>query len=91
MPVPNKRELILFLFCLVTSLTKSFADIHWPGSHDGPPADIPICGFLGNDPDCQGNGIEAHRMSCSLDILSARVYFLSSNDGQAYEFYVFVC
>ncbi|XP_070492916.1 atrial natriuretic peptide receptor 1 isoform X2 [Chironomus tepperi] len=29
--------------------------IHWPGSRDGPPPDVPECGFLGNDPDCQGN------------------------------------
>lgn len=27
--------------------------IHWPG--DGPPADVPLCGFLGNDPSCQGS------------------------------------
>ncbi|XP_039314266.1 atrial natriuretic peptide receptor 1 isoform X2 [Solenopsis invicta] len=26
--------------------------IHWPGGREGPPPDIPECGFLGNDPDC---------------------------------------
>ncbi|CAG5097745.1 Similar to Npr1: Atrial natriuretic peptide receptor 1 (Rattus norvegicus) [Cotesia congregata] len=26
--------------------------IHWPGGREGPPADIPECGFLGNDPAC---------------------------------------
>ncbi|KAK2579330.1 hypothetical protein KPH14_008282 [Odynerus spinipes] len=26
--------------------------IHWPGGREGPPADIPKCGFLGNDPNC---------------------------------------
>ncbi|KYN34878.1 Atrial natriuretic peptide receptor 1 [Trachymyrmex septentrionalis] len=26
--------------------------IHWPGGREGPPLDIPECGFLGNDPDC---------------------------------------
>ncbi|CAH0750184.1 unnamed protein product [Bemisia tabaci] len=26
--------------------------IHWPGGKDGPPADVPPCGFMGNDPDC---------------------------------------
>ena len=26
--------------------------IHWPGGREGPPADIPDCGFLGNDPSC---------------------------------------
>jgi hypothetical protein len=35
-----------------------YLDIHWPGSRDGPPADIPPCGFLQNDPDCQKNGTQ---------------------------------
>lgn len=26
--------------------------IHWPGGREGPPPDIPECGFLGNDPVC---------------------------------------
>lgn len=26
--------------------------IHWPGGREGPPPDIPECGFLGNDPAC---------------------------------------
>ncbi|XP_070154306.1 atrial natriuretic peptide receptor 1 isoform X4 [Polyergus mexicanus] len=26
--------------------------IHWPGGREGPPPDIPKCGFLGNDPAC---------------------------------------
>ncbi|XP_054277953.1 atrial natriuretic peptide receptor 1-like [Macrosteles quadrilineatus] len=26
--------------------------IHWPGGKEGPPADIPRCGFMGNDPIC---------------------------------------
>lgn len=43
------------------------ADIHWPGSHDGPPPDVPECGFLGNDPQCQGNGIEVELMHKPLD------------------------
>lgn len=43
-----------------------FTDIHWPGSHDGPPMDIPLCGFIGNDPDCQGNGIGATHMSFAV-------------------------
>lgn len=30
--------------------------IHWPGGRDGPPPDIPLCGFLGNDPVCVNNG-----------------------------------
>lgn len=38
------------------------SDIHWPGSHDGPPPDVPKCGFLGNDPNCQYNGIEVQKI-----------------------------
>ncbi|XP_011301203.1 atrial natriuretic peptide receptor 1 [Fopius arisanus] len=26
--------------------------IHWPGGREGPPRDVPECGFLGNDPTC---------------------------------------
>ncbi|XP_059225614.1 atrial natriuretic peptide receptor 1 [Stomoxys calcitrans] len=29
--------------------------IHWPGGKEGPPPDIPKCGFLGNSPKCHGN------------------------------------
>lgn len=30
--------------------------IHWPGGREGPPADVPPCGFLNNDPSCRNNG-----------------------------------
>lgn len=30
--------------------------IHWPGGREGPPPDVPKCGFLDNSPDCQNNG-----------------------------------
>lgn len=30
--------------------------IHWPGGLEGPPPDIPECGFLGNSPECQDEG-----------------------------------
>lgn len=30
--------------------------IHWPGGSEGPPPDIPKCGFLGNAPECTTNG-----------------------------------
>ncbi|KAJ3648141.1 hypothetical protein Zmor_019964 [Zophobas morio] len=29
--------------------------IHWPGGMEGPPPDIPRCGFLDNDPDCRNH------------------------------------
>lgn len=30
--------------------------IHWPGGRDGPPPDVPVCGFLGNSPECSRRG-----------------------------------
>lgn len=30
--------------------------IHWPGGREGPPPDIPQCGFLGDNPECKNNG-----------------------------------
>ncbi|KAL3253720.1 hypothetical protein MRX96_054499 [Rhipicephalus microplus] len=29
-------------------------EIHWPGSRNGPPLDVPECGFQGDEPQCQG-------------------------------------
>ncbi|XP_023309722.1 atrial natriuretic peptide receptor 1 [Anoplophora glabripennis] len=34
--------------------------IHWPGGREGPPPDIPKCGFMGNSPDCRNH--EAYMM-----------------------------
>lgn len=31
--------------------------IHWPGGKEGPPPDVPKCGFLGNSPECIGHGM----------------------------------
>nr|XP_029730687.1 atrial natriuretic peptide receptor 1-like isoform X2 [Aedes albopictus] len=31
--------------------------IHWPGGREGPPPDVPKCGFLGTSPSCQGSEI----------------------------------
>lgn len=31
--------------------------IHWPGGREGPSMDVPKCGFLGNNPECQNNGM----------------------------------
>lgn len=30
--------------------------IHWPGGSEGPPKDVPYCGFQGNDPPCESEG-----------------------------------
>ncbi|XP_026810639.1 atrial natriuretic peptide receptor 1-like [Rhopalosiphum maidis] len=31
--------------------------IHWPGGSDGPPEDVPACGFLGSGPACDSKDI----------------------------------
>lgn len=31
--------------------------IHWPGGLDGPPKDVPSCGFLGNECDSKGERV----------------------------------
>lgn len=57
MSVPNKREFKLIIYLEAFEIETSLSiDIHWPGSHDAPPPDVPDCGFLGNDPSCQSNG-----------------------------------
>ncbi|XP_058797480.1 atrial natriuretic peptide receptor 1 isoform X1 [Phymastichus coffea] len=33
--------------------------IHWPGGREGPPPDVPECGFLGDEPGCS-SGTEAY-------------------------------
>lgn len=57
MPVPNKREWNIFDGFRLNFIKSISTDIHWPGSSDGAPPDLPPCGFLGNDPNCQNNGI----------------------------------
>nr|XP_037279900.1 atrial natriuretic peptide receptor 1-like [Rhipicephalus microplus] len=32
-------------------------EIHWPGSRNGPPLDVPECGFQGDEPQCQGSEV----------------------------------
>ncbi|KAJ8937178.1 hypothetical protein NQ314_012015, partial [Rhamnusium bicolor] len=34
--------------------------IHWPGGREGPPPDVPKCGFMDNSPDCRNH--EAYMM-----------------------------
>lgn len=60
MSVPNKREFKLIVYIEFFEVeTFLSTDIHWPGSHDAPPPDVPDCGFLGNDPSCQSNGTKS--------------------------------
>lgn len=37
--------------------------IHWPGGRQGPPLDVPRCGFLGNLPECHRNGYGEYVLS----------------------------
>lgn len=30
--------------------------IHWPGGREGPPPDVPQCGFLDDNPECRDKG-----------------------------------
>ncbi|XP_041984749.1 atrial natriuretic peptide receptor 1 [Aricia agestis] len=54
-PVTGKFEVVAFYHGLNSSY-KAVAGkaIHWPGGRREPPPDKPRCGFLGNDPICQG-------------------------------------
>lgn len=83
--VSNKRE---WNVCALYewTFTNSSTDIHWPGSHDGPPADVPECGFLGNNPECQGNGTRANPSHHSVDSLFPFLLHLRENVDENYYF-----
>ncbi|XP_028166648.1 atrial natriuretic peptide receptor 1 [Ostrinia furnacalis] len=54
-PVTGKFEVVAFYHGLNGSYKPVAGKaIHWPGGRRGPPPDTPRCGFLGNDPMCQG-------------------------------------
>lgn len=42
--------------------------IHWPGGKEGPPPDVPPCGFMGNDPSCQDTGQYADSLNMSRSL-----------------------
>ena len=54
---------VLFLFQVVADYFGSSSNmvfrndviIYWPGN-DGPPKNIPICGFMGDNPACKKHG-----------------------------------
>ncbi|XP_063831015.1 atrial natriuretic peptide receptor 1-like [Ostrinia nubilalis] len=59
-PVTGKFEVVAFYHGLNGSYKPVAGKaIHWPGGRRGPPPDTPRCGFLGNDPMCQGARIDA--------------------------------
>lgn len=56
-PITGKFEVVAHYY----STSKIYSPvkgkrIHWPGGKDGPPQDVPPCGFMGNDPACNVNG-----------------------------------
>ncbi|CAH2089754.1 unnamed protein product [Euphydryas editha] len=54
-PVTGKFEVVAFYHGLNSSYKPVAGKaIHWPGGRREPPPDKPRCGFLGNDPVCQG-------------------------------------
>ena len=54
---------VLFLFQVVADYVGSSSNmvfrndviIYWPGN-DGPPKNIPFCGFMGDNPACKKHG-----------------------------------
>ncbi|KAF9422311.1 hypothetical protein HW555_001901 [Spodoptera exigua] len=71
-PVTGKFEVVAFFHGLNSSYKPVAGKaIHWPGGRRGPPPDTPRCGFLWNDPMCQG-GKQA-RIDAELNNTSWRV------------------
>jgi hypothetical protein len=56
-PITGRFEVVGHYYGLSRNYTPvKDKTIHWPGSREGPPPDIPPCGFMGNDPACHSNG-----------------------------------
>lgn len=56
-PITGRFEVVAHYYGLSRNYTPvKDKTIHWPGSREGPPPDIPPCGFMGNDPACHSNG-----------------------------------
>jgi atrial natriuretic peptide receptor A len=56
-PITGRFEVVAHYYGLYRNYTPvKDKTIHWPGSREGPPPDIPPCGFMGNDPACHSNG-----------------------------------
>lgn len=56
-PITGRFEVVAHYYGLSRNYTPvKDKTIHWPGSREGPPPDIPPCGFMSNDPACHSNG-----------------------------------
>ncbi|XP_069678523.1 atrial natriuretic peptide receptor 1 isoform X2 [Periplaneta americana] len=55
-PITGRFEVVAHYYGLSRNYTPvKDKTIHWPGSMEGPPPDVPPCGFMGNDPACHSN------------------------------------
>ncbi|XP_049309538.1 atrial natriuretic peptide receptor 1 [Bactrocera dorsalis] len=55
-PINGKFEVVAHYYGLHREYSAvAGKKIHWPGGREGPPPDVPRCGFLGNAPECHGN------------------------------------
>ncbi|KAJ9597975.1 hypothetical protein L9F63_011176, partial [Diploptera punctata] len=55
-PITGRFEVVAHYYGLHRNYTPvNDKTIHWPGSREGPPPDIPPCGFMGNEPSCHSN------------------------------------
>lgn len=50
--------------------------IHWPGGREGPPPDVPECGFLGSDPNCSSN-TDAYTF-VAYSTLAVSIFFIAT-------------
>lgn len=56
-PITGKFEVVAHYYGMNRKYTAvANKRIHWPGGKEGPPPDVPPCGFMGNDPSCQDTG-----------------------------------
>uniref|UniRef100_A0A034VK64 Atrial natriuretic peptide receptor 1 n=2 Tax=Bactrocera dorsalis TaxID=27457 RepID=A0A034VK64_BACDO len=55
-PINGKFEVVAYYYGLHREYSAvAGKKMHWPGGREGPPPDVPRCGFLGNAPECHGN------------------------------------
>lgn len=64
-PTVVVTDITLHNRCILILIDRAYSPvkgkrIHWPGGREGPPPDVPKCGFLGTSPSCQGSGNEAN-------------------------------
>lgn len=56
-PISGKFEVVAHYYGIHKNYSQvQGRKIHWPGGKEGPPPNVPKCGYMGNDPDCKNNG-----------------------------------